>query len=74
MKYINEIAVTICVVVMVGCSPADDRARDSAGRIETSLPEVCLNGVVYYYHGDGAYNGWGFSPKFKPDSTVETCE
>ncbi len=74
MKYINEIAVAICVVVMVACSPADDRARDSAGRIETSLPEVCLNGVVYYYHGDGAYNGWGFAPKFKSDSTVETCE
>ena len=66
--------IALSLTLMVACSPADDRVRDSAGRIETSLPEVCLNGVVYYYHGDGAYNGRGFAPKFKPDSTVETCE
>jgi hypothetical protein len=56
--------ILLSLTLMVACSPADDRA----GRIETSLSEVCLNGVVYYFHG------WGFAPKFKPDSTVETCE
>ena len=67
--------ILLSLSLMVACSPADDRVRDSAGRIETSLPEVCLNGVVYYYHGHGVdYHGRGFAPKFKPDSTVETCE
>jgi hypothetical protein len=66
--------ILLSLSLMVACSPADDRARDSAGRIETSLSEVCLNGVVYYYHGEGVYSaGWGFAPKFNPDSTVETC-
>ena len=76
MRYINEIAlcvVAICVVVMVGCSPAEELPRDSEGRREMSPNELCLNGVVYY----GQYLEYqhGFlAPKFKPDSTVETCE
>jgi major membrane immunogen (membrane-anchored lipoprotein) len=66
--------ILLSLTLMVACSPADD-TRPNPHRIEKSLSEVCLNGVVYYYHGHGVdYHGWGFAPKFKPDSTVETCE
>jgi hypothetical protein len=60
--------ILLSLSLMVACSPADDRARDSAGRIEKILPEVCMNGVVYYaYHTS-------YAPKFLPDSTVATCD
>jgi hypothetical protein len=64
--------ILLSLSLMVACSPADDRARDSAGRIEKILPEVCLNGVVYYAN----YNGYhtSYAPKFLPDSTVATCD
>jgi hypothetical protein len=71
-KNMKTALIVLSLSVLVACSPADDRARDSAGRIEKILPEVCLNGVVYYTN----YNGYhtSYTPKFKPDSTVETCE
>ena len=62
--------ITIAVLgLLVGCSPAP---TDSAGREEITLREVCLNGVVYYIKW-GTYH-ISYAPKFKPDSTVETCE
>jgi len=64
--------IVLLLSLLVACSP---EFIDSEGRKKATLAEVCLNGVVYYYHGHGVdYHGWGFSPKFKPDSTVETCE
>ena len=59
---------TVTLVLLVGCSPAEI-PRDSEGRQirDTRYEEICLNGVVYY---NGEYR---LTPKFLPDSTVETC-
>lgn len=65
--------ILVSLAVLVACSPAEELPRDSEGRIEMSPNELCLNGVVYY----GQYLEYqhGFlAPKFKPDSTVETCD
>ena len=43
----------------------DNKNKDFGGR------QICLNGVVYYA---GVNSVSPKSPKFKPDSTVETCE
>ena len=67
----NKVFLIAILSTLVACSPADT-PRDSTGRVEKSLPEVCLNGVVYY-GSRGTYHT-SYSPKFKPDSTVETCE
>jgi hypothetical protein len=58
----------VSLALLVGCSPADPE-RDSEGRYiaDSFHAEVCLKGVVYY---SGQYR---LTPKFKPDSTVETC-
>jgi hypothetical protein len=55
----------VTLALLVACTPANDKGiRDVSHRYS----EVCLNGVVYY---TGQYR---LTPKFKPDSTVETCE
>lgn len=58
----------VTLALLVGCSPAEV-PRDSEGRQirDTRYREICINGVVYY---DGDFL---LAPKFKPDSTVETC-
>lgn len=59
------------VMTLAACGPAYKKPRDSEGRIEMSPNELCLNGVVYY--GFGNTGNRYLAPKFKPDSTVETC-
>lgn len=60
----------VSLALLVGCSPAEV-PRDNNSRAVRSPAEVCINGVVYYVK----YSVYGdsYSPKFKPDSTVETC-
>jgi hypothetical protein len=68
----KSVLVIVAAVMLVGCSPAEVPS-DSQGRIKNrGLSEVCVNGVVYY----ATYSHYGnnYTPKFKPDSTVETCE
>ncbi len=56
----------VALALLVGCGPVP---RDSEGRRSVNVyGEICLNGVVYY---TGTYS---LAPKFKPDSTIETCE
>lgn len=60
----------VCIAIMVAsCSPKGF-PRDNKGRPvrDAGYSEICLNGVVYY---TGHYR---LTPKFLPDSTVETCE
>jgi len=70
-KNMKTALIVLSLSLLVACSPADS-LRDSAGRKEISPPEVCMNGVVYYSK-TGSYHT-SYTPKFKPDSTVETCE
>jgi hypothetical protein len=63
--------ILLSLSLMVGCSPAPT-ATDNAGREKIRLTEICLNGVVYYK--SLVHMGYTYAPKFKPDSTVETCE
>ena len=63
------------VMLLTACGPAYETPRDSEGRIEMSPNELCLNGVVYYGRGiSGGTSSANLAVKFKPDSTVETCE
>jgi hypothetical protein len=65
-------AVFIIAGLMVACSPADDRPTDSAGRLELTPAEACVNGVVYYISRGTQHTS--YAPKFLPDSTVATCD
>lgn len=60
----------VTLALLVGCSPAEIQ-KDNEGRIVQDLTEACINGVVYYK--SYVHMGPTFTPKFKPDSTVETC-
>ena len=64
--------ILLSLSLMVACSPADDRARDSAGRLELTPAEACVNGVVYYISRGTQHTS--YAPKFLPDSTVATCD
>ena len=63
--------IVLSLSLLVACSPADDRARDTSGRLELTPTEACVNGVVYYK--SLVHMGYTYAPKFNPDSTVETC-
>lgn len=60
----------VTLALLVGCT-AEEKNVDSQGRVFQDSREVCMNGVVYYI--SSVYGGQVFAPKFKPDSTVETC-
>jgi len=62
--------IVLSLSLLVACSP--EAPRDSVGRKERSLAEVCINGVVYYSHWSPHHTS--YAPKFNTDSTVETCE
>jgi hypothetical protein len=53
------------VLLVIGCyePPKDSKGR----RINDSLNEICLNGVVYYDFYEGK------TVKFLPNSKVEVC-
>jgi hypothetical protein len=64
----------VALALLVGCGPVprDDLQSQAGGGWCHFLShqrsgEICLNGVVYY---TGTYS---LAPKFKQDSTVETC-
>lgn len=60
----------VTLALLVGCT-AEEKNVDSQGRVFQDRREVCMNGVVYYI--SSVHGGNVFAPKFKPDSTVETC-
>lgn len=61
----KTIITVITLLLMTACS--DIIREPDERRIVNDYREICLNGVVYY---SGHYR---LTPKFKPDSTVETC-
>lgn len=66
MKNLKRSIVTMAILVaLTGC------VQESTSHNRIAPAETCLNGVVYY-----SFTGYlfpSFSPKFKQDSTVETC-
>lgn len=67
MKLAASLIVT-SLILLTGCEPV---VVDTNGRVIKTLDESCVNHVVYYV--TSVHGGWTYSPKFKTDSTVETC-
>ena len=64
--------VLLLVMLSLSCLP-DNYPRDSKGRLEENNSfEVCRHGVVYYR--DSVSSTYSYSPKFLPNSKVETCK
>jgi hypothetical protein len=68
MKSILIVGFVSIAIMVASCSPGGF-PRDSEGRRvrDAAYGEICLNGVVYYT------SQYRLTPKFLPDSTVETC-
>lgn len=70
-KHILFIGFLVYILGLVACK--DNYPRDSKGRLNDTPPaEVCRNGVVYYR--DAISSTHSYTPKFLPNSKVETCQ
>lgn len=68
----NKVFAIAVFSMLVACSPAEEMPRDSSGRLELTLVEVCSNGVVYY-SVPNANGSRSYTAKFTTNGTVELC-